>query len=95
MFNVDMKRLYKSELRLLSFTVAVTVTILYTVPDQTSWAAIITCPSGATVCNGTSADDIIVGTTAHALIHGLGGNDYIVGIGWGVTTFTETMGMMF
>ncbi len=43
----------------------------------------IICPIGATVCNGTSADDIIEGTTDNAEIHGLGGNDYIYGYRYG------------
>jgi RTX calcium-binding nonapeptide repeat (4 copies) len=83
MFNVHMKRLYKSELRLVPFTIAITVTILFILPDQTSWAAIIYCPTGTTVCNGTSADDTIVAITANLVIHGLAGNDNIFGYGYG------------
>jgi RTX calcium-binding nonapeptide repeat (4 copies) len=83
MFNEGMKRLYKSELRLVSFTIAITVTILFILPDQTSWAAIINCPDGVMFCNGTSAADFIVGNTNNGVIHGLGGDDYIFGYHYG------------
>ena len=83
MFNEDMKRLYKSELRLVSFTIAITLTILLILPDQTSWAAIMYCPATTAVCNGTTGDDIIVATTPNLIIHGLGGNDNIFGYGYG------------
>jgi Ca2+-binding RTX toxin-like protein len=79
MFNVDMKKLYKSELRLVSFTIAIPVTILYIVTAQTSWAAIITCLDGVLFCNGTPADDIIIGNKYDVVINGFAGNDYIVG----------------
>ena len=83
MFNVDMKRLYKSDFRLVSFTIAIPVIIIYIVTIQTSWAAIIDCPD-ALECNGTSADDVIIATTPNAIIHGLDGNDFIIGIDWDV-----------
>jgi Ca2+-binding RTX toxin-like protein len=87
MFNVDMdmKRLYKSEFKLVPFTLAITVIILYIVPDQTSWAAIIDCPTGASLCNGTPSDDVIIGTNPNAIIHGLDGNVYIIGDDWRAT----------
>jgi hypothetical protein len=76
MFNVDMKRLYKSDFRLVSFTIAIPVIIIYIVTIQTSWAAIIDS-SDALECNGTSADDVIIATTPNAIIHGLKSNDFI------------------
>lgn len=62
---------------------AVGITILFILPDQTSWAAIMYCPTTATVCNGTAGDDYIVAITPNLVIHGLGGNDIIFGFGYG------------
>jgi Ca2+-binding RTX toxin-like protein len=63
---------------LLSLISAVGITILFLHPDQTSWAAVIECPATATVCNGTTGDDIIFGAWGAGLtVHGLAGNDFI------------------
>jgi hypothetical protein len=58
--------------------VAVALTIFYSIQNQVTWAVIIICPVGATACNGTGSADVIVGTTDDAVIHGLGGNDWMV-----------------
>ena len=58
---------------------AVGITILFLLPDQTSWAAVIDCPDSTAVCYGTADDDIIYGDWGAAvIIHGLAGNDYII-----------------
>ncbi len=44
MFNVDFKRVYKSELRLILFTLAIIAATLWTLTGQTSLAAVINCP---------------------------------------------------
>ena len=42
------------------------------------WAALIFCTS-TSECNGTSGNDVIYGHVNGNIIHGLGGNDYIIG----------------
>ncbi len=46
---------------------------------QITWAAFIICKEGLTRCYGTPSNDIILGTTPDAIIHGGAGDDYIVG----------------
>jgi hypothetical protein len=46
---------------------------------QITWAAVIFCPVGAALCNGTPNDDTIWGRSDDTIIHGLGGNDHIIG----------------
>lgn len=65
---------------LISLVTAVAVIILFSL-DQASWAALIYCTSASLQCNGTSGDDMIFGHYVGNIIHGLGGNDYIVGDG--------------
>jgi Ca2+-binding RTX toxin-like protein len=60
----------------------IAATILVTLLDQTTWAAVINCPPSTwpAACNGTSGDDVIYGQYGpDAIIHGLQGNDYIIG----------------
>ena len=74
------KRPSGSHLRVIPLITAVTLTILYSILVQTSWAAVIHCPDTTAVCNGTSGDDIIIGPySTGGTIHGLAGNDYIIG----------------
>ena len=81
MFNVDFKRVYKSELRLILFTLAIITATLLTLTGQTILAAVINCPV-AGVCRGTSGDDIIFAAyPSGSFIEGLAGNDYILGTG--------------
>jgi Ca2+-binding RTX toxin-like protein len=49
--------------------------------DQTSWAALIFCPHNVVECNGTPNDDMILAHPNGNIIHGLGGNDYIISFG--------------
>jgi Ca2+-binding RTX toxin-like protein len=63
---------------LISLITGVAVILLFSL-GQTSWGAVIICPIGVAVCNGTPDDDLITGTTDDAVIHGLGGDDYITG----------------
>lgn len=78
---MDSRRLYKSELRIILFTLTITVAILCTLPYQMSFAAVINCLPAA-VCRGTSADDIIFASyPSGSFIEGLAGNDYIIGTG--------------
>lgn len=68
-----------SNVILISLMLAVGITIILLHPDQTSWAAVISCPESTTVCYGTTEDDIIYGDWGAAvIIHGLAGNDYII-----------------
>lgn len=61
--------------------IAISATILLSI-HQTGLAAIIQCPETTDVCNGTPGDDEILGPyTVEGYIHGLGGNDYIIGYG--------------
>ena len=46
------------------------------VTQNLGWAAVIHCPDTGALCNGTSGDDLIFGSN----VHGLAGNDYIVGL---------------
>lgn len=59
----------------ISIIAAVSLAILISF-YQTSWAAVIHCPDTGALCNGTAGDDLIYGSN----VHGLGGNDYIVGL---------------
>jgi len=77
------EEIFGSNFKLILLMSAVGITILFILPDQTSWAAIMYCPTTATVCNGTAGDDYIVATNANHVIHGLGGNDIIFGFGYG------------
>lgn len=61
---------------------AVGITILFLHPDQTSWAAVVHCPTTTLECNGTPVDDIIFGNSGINIIHGLAGNDYLFGSGY-------------
>ena len=67
---------------LITLMSAVGVTILFLHPDQTSWAAVIECPTTTLECNGTTANDIIFGNSGTNIIHGLAGNDYLFGSGY-------------
>ena len=58
---------------------AIALMIFFSLQNQMTWAAVITCQKGASVCNGTATADIIIGTTDDTIIHGFGGNDYIKG----------------
>jgi len=63
------------------FMIAIIATVLLSV-HQTGSAAVIQCPETTEVCNGTPGDDEILGPyTVQSYIHGLGGNDYIIGYG--------------
>jgi Ca2+-binding RTX toxin-like protein len=77
--NFTNKHIFRSNFKLISLITAVSVTTLFSLGDQTGWAAVIYCPVGAALCNGTRDDDIITGNTDGAIIQGLAGNDYIVG----------------
>ena len=80
--KLQMKRFFISNLKHISIISAVAVTILIFHLDQTGWAAVIQCPETTAVCNGTPGDDEILGPyTVQGYIHGLGGNDYIIGYG--------------
>lgn len=79
LYNSTNNDIFRSNFKLISLITAVSVTTLFSLVDQTGWAAVITCPAGAALCNGTEGDDIITGTTDGAVIRGLGGNDYIKG----------------
>ena len=83
--NFTNKDIFSSNFKLISLLTAVSVTMLFSLVDQTGWAAVIECPHGVAICNGTDEDDLITGTTDDAVIHGLGGNDYI--IGWALNNF--------
>jgi len=77
-----MKRFFVSNLKHIPIISAVAVTVLMLHLDQTGWAAVIDCPETTEVCNGTPGDDIIYGPyTVEGYIHGLAGNDYIIGYG--------------
>jgi Ca2+-binding RTX toxin-like protein len=81
-FNIFTNRLFAPNLRLVSLMVVVAVTFLFSLLEQTSWAAVIKCPATSAVCNGTSGDDIIFAAdSGGSPIHGLAGNDYIIGSG--------------
>ena len=82
--NFTNKDIFRSNFKLISLITAVSVTMLFSLVDQTSWAAVINCPPGAAQCNGTADDDIITATTDGTIIHGLGGNDYITGAWSGI-----------
>jgi len=66
---------------LISLISALGIAILFLHLDQTSWAALIGCSDTIIACNGTSDDDIIYGSSNGNVIHGLGGNDYIISYG--------------
>ena len=81
--NFTNKDIFRLNFKLISLITTVSVTMLFSLVDQTVWGAVIICPVGVAVCNGTAADDIIRGTTGDALIQGLGGNDFIRGYLYG------------
>lgn len=67
------------DLRFVSLvTVVVTLIIFYSLTSQITWAALIFCQVGPSVCNGTSGPDIMYGIK-NQVTHGLGGNDFIIG----------------
>lgn len=77
-----MKRFFTSNLKHISLMLAVAATAIFFHLDQTGWADVIQCPETTAVCNGTLGDDKILGPyTVQGYIHGLGGNDYIIGYG--------------
>jgi Ca2+-binding RTX toxin-like protein len=78
-FTIKKKPLVQ-DLKHVSLIIAVSATILFWF-DQISWADTIHCPNNTTAtCYGTSEDDMIFGPTGTGgTIHGLGGNDYIIG----------------
>ena len=81
-FNPLKKDPFVTDLSLVSLMVILAVIFLFTISDQTGRAAVINCPpmNYPAVCNGTSGDDIIYGQYApDAMVHGLEGNDYIMG----------------
>lgn len=77
------ENLFGPYLRPILILSTLSVTILFSIIGQTSWAAVIQCATNGTMCNGTSGDDLMVGGN---LVHGLGGNDYIIGSEAGYNT---------
>jgi Ca2+-binding RTX toxin-like protein len=76
-----MKRFFSSKVKLISLITVVTVTFLFSF-GQAGWAAVIQCPTATQTCNGTSGDDMIFGASnIESIIHGLGGNDYLISAG--------------
>lgn len=79
MINPLEQGLFAPYLRSISFIALVGVSLLLSMTYQTGWAAVIICPATGAICNGTSGDDIMYGTsTSQNIIHGLGGNDYLI-----------------
>ncbi|MDW0148423.1 MAG: hypothetical protein QOK59_07040 [Nitrososphaeraceae archaeon] len=81
MLNRHIVRPYSVSLSLVFIITATSLTILFSILDQTGWAAVINCPSTPTDCNGTSGDDIMLGNYSGSFMHGLAGNDYMLGFG--------------
>jgi Ca2+-binding RTX toxin-like protein len=80
-FNIITKRV-DPDLRLVSLITTVAVTVLFLHLNQIGWAAVIDCPETTDVCNGTPGNDVIDGPfTVEGFIHGLGGDDVIIGHG--------------
>jgi Ca2+-binding RTX toxin-like protein len=75
------EEIFGSNFKLISLMAALAAATLFSF-GQTGWAAVINCSETIQLCNGTSGDDIIFGASGIVnVIHGLGGNDYILGIG--------------
>jgi len=76
--NFKNVKTFRSNFKVILIIAAVSLTILLSF-SQAGYAAVIHCPSTG-LCNGTSGDDIIFGGDAYgSIVHGLGGNDYIIG----------------
>jgi len=77
--NITNEEIFRSNFKLISLMAAASVTMLLSF-GQTGWADFIVCSATTQACNGTAGDDIIWGAgSAINVIHGLGGNDYIIG----------------
>jgi Ca2+-binding RTX toxin-like protein len=70
---------FSLDLRFVSLMTVVTLAIFYSLTTQITWAALIICKSEIRVCNGTPSADIIFGYGDDNIIHGLAGNDFIIG----------------